>query len=76
MCGEKFTDAQLAVLRYELLQMMADPLQVAEIVRDFVVTQGYGVSSTTALDAATRIGASGCSLATIQEALEAVALVM
>jgi hypothetical protein len=55
---------------------MADPLEVAEILRDFVVTQGYGVSSTTALDAATRIGASGCSFATIQEALETVALVM
>ena len=76
MVIEKFTDAEVSVLRYQLLRTMADPLEVAEILRDFVVTQGYGVSSTTALDAATRIGASGCSFATIQEALETVALVM
>jgi hypothetical protein len=76
MCGEKFNDAEVSVLRYQLLRTMADPLEVAEIVRDFVVTQGYGVSSNTVLDAATRIGASGCSFATIQEALEVVALVM
>jgi hypothetical protein len=76
MMIEKFTDAEVAVLSYQLLRTMADPLEVAEILRDFVVTQGYGVSSTTALDAATRIGASGCLFATIQEALETVALVM
>ena len=76
MMIEKFTDAQVSVLRYQLLRTMADPLEEAAILRDFVVTQGYGVSSTTALDAATRIGASGYSFATIQEALETVALVM
>ena len=76
MMIEKFTDAEVSVLRYQLLRTMADPLEVAEILRDFVVTQGYGVSSATALDAASRIGASGYSFATIHEALEAVALVM
>jgi len=76
MMIEKFTDAEVAVLRYQLLRTMADPLEVAEILRDFVVTQGYGVCSTTALDAAARIGASGYSFATIHEALETVALVM
>jgi len=76
MCDEKFTDAEVSVLRYQLLRTMSDPMEVAEILRDFVVSQGYGVSSNTALDAATRIGASGCSFATIHEALEAVALVM
>ena len=76
MCGEKFTDAEVSALKCRLRRIMGDPLEVAEILRDFVVTQGYGVSSTTALDAATRIGASGCSFTTIQEALETVALVM
>ena len=75
MFGEKFTDSEVSVLRYQLLRM-PDPLGAAEILRDFVSNQGYGVSSNTALDAATRIGASGCSFAAIQEALEAVALVM
>ena len=76
MMIEKFTDAEVSVLRYQLLRTMADPLELAEILRDFVVTQGYGVSSATALDAASRIGASGCSFAAIHEALETVALVM
>ncbi len=76
MYGEKFTDSEIAVLRYQLLRTMADPLELAEILRDFAVTQGYGVSATTALDAASKIGASGCSFAAVQEALEAVALVM
>jgi hypothetical protein len=76
MYGDKFTEAEVSVLRYQLLRSMADPLQLAEILRDFAVTQGYGVSAKTALDAATRIGASGCSFAAVHEALEAVALVM
>jgi len=76
MCGAKFTDADVSGLRRQLLRTVLDPLGVAEILRDFVVTQGYGSSSNTVLDAATRIGASGCSFATIQEALEVVALVM
>jgi hypothetical protein len=76
MHGEKFTNSEVSVLRYQLLRTFPDPLEVAEILRGFVVTQGYGISSTTALDAATRIGASGCSFAAVQEALEAVALVM
>lgn len=76
MCGDKFTDAEVFVLRYELLRTTPDPLQAAEILRDFVAIQGYGVSAKTALDAASRIGASGCSFAAVHEALEAVALVM
>lgn len=76
MYGDKFTDSEVSVLRYQLLRTMADPLELAEILRDFAATQGYGVSAKTALDAATKIGASGCSFAAVQEALEAVALVM
>ena len=76
MYGDKFTDAEVAVLRYQFLRLMSDPLEVADTLREFVVTQGYGVCSKTAVDAATRIGASGCSFAAIHEALESVALVM
>jgi hypothetical protein len=76
MCGDKFTDAEVSVLRHKLRRMMPDPLELAEILRDFVATQGYGVSSITALDAATRIGAAGCSFTAVHEALEAVALAM
>jgi len=76
MRGEKFTDAEVSVLRYQILRRMPDPLELADILMDFIVGQGYGVSSNTALDAATRIGASGCSFGTIQEALESMALAM
>ncbi len=76
MFGEKFTSADVSVLRYRLLRRIPDPLELADILMDFVVSQGYGVSSNMALDFATKIGASGCSFATIQEALESVALVM
>jgi hypothetical protein len=76
MFGEKFTSADVSVLRDRLLRRIPDPLELADILMDFVVTQGYGVSSSMALDFATKIGASGCSFATIQEALESVALVM
>jgi len=43
MIIEKFTDAEVAVLRYQLLRTMADPLEVAEILRDFVVTSHSAV---------------------------------
>ena len=76
MLNEKFTDAEVSVLRSQILRRMPDPLELADILMDFVASQGYGVSSNTALDAATRIGASGCSFGTIQEALDSVALVM
>ena len=76
MFGEKFTSAEVSVLRYKLLRRIPDPLELADILMDFVVSQGYGVSSSMALDCAMKIGASGCSFATIQEALESVALVM
>ena len=76
MFGEKFTNAEVSVLRYNLLRTMPDPPHLAEILVDFLISQGYGISSKTALDAASKIGASGCSFATVQEELEAVALVM
>ncbi len=76
MFGKKFTDAEASVLRYHLLQTMPDPPHLAEILVDFLISQGYGVCAKTALDAASKIGASGCSFATVQEELEAVALVM
>ena len=68
--------AEVTVLSYQILRRMPDPLEVADILMDFVVSQGYSVSSTTALDAATRIGAPGCSSGTIQAALGSVALAM
>ena len=52
MFGEKFTDAEVSILRYKLLRRIPDPLELADILMDFVVSQGYGVSSSMALDCA------------------------
>ena len=75
MLAEKFTRADVAALRQELLDI-PDPFQNAEVLHDFLACRGYGVSSASALEAAGKMGAAGCSFAAIQAQLEAVALVM
>jgi len=76
MITEKFTNAELADLRDQLQQTVPDPLQIAEILQCFLMSRGYGVSSNMALDAASKMGAAGCSMAAVQKELETVALVM
>ena len=72
----KFTTAEVTSVRQQLLERIPDPLEIAEILQIFLTDRGYGVSATTALDAASKVGASGCSFAAVQAELEAVALVM
>ena len=76
MATEKFTIAEVSALRNELMQRMLDPSEAAELLQVFLMGRGYGVSPTAALDAASKMGAAGCSFAAIQKELEAVALVM
>ncbi len=76
MTAEKFTKAEVGVIREELLRRVPDPFEFAEILQGFLVDRGFGVSSNSALDAASKIGAAGCSLAALHAELEAVALVM
>ena len=76
MIMEKFTKAEVSDLRKQLLQTILDPLEIAEILQCFLMSRGYGVSSHMALDAASKVGAAGCSMAAVQKELEAVALVM
>ena len=76
MTYQKFSIAEVSAIREQLLQRIPDPFEIAEILQGFLVDHGFGVSSNTALDAASKIGASGCSFATVQTQLEAVALVM
>lgn len=75
MLAEKFTQADVTELRQELLEI-PDPFQNAEALYAFLSSRGYGISSASALDAASKMGAAGCSFTAIQAQLEAVALVM
>jgi hypothetical protein len=76
MLPEKFNKADVSALRDQLQQTIPDPLEIADILRTFLTDRGYGVCSHSALDAASKVGAAGCSFTAIQEELEAVALVM
>ena len=76
MVVNKFTNAEVSAIRNELLSGIPDPFGMAEILQGFLVDRGFGISSNAALDAASKIGASGCSFAALQTELESVALVM
>lgn len=73
---EKFPIAELQDLRNGLLQSGLDSWQAAELVSSFLSGRGYGVSRQRARDAVTRIDGISCSLETMQEELEKLALVM
>jgi hypothetical protein len=74
---EKFTMTELNALRNDLLrQRMVDSWEAAEFLRVFLMGRGYGVSPQAALDAASRVEISGCSLPVLERELEGLALVM
>ena len=73
---EKFTATDLSSLREELTRSGLDSRQAAELISAFLIVRGYGVSSYDACGAASRIESVGCSLKSMQEELEKVALVM
>jgi hypothetical protein len=73
---EKFAASDLSCLRDELMQSGLDSWQAAELIGSFLAGRGYGVSSHAARSAASRIESVGCSLQSMQEELEKLALVM
>jgi len=73
---EKFTEADLAGLRDDLLKSGIDSWQAADLISSFLSGRGYGVSNHAARKAASRIESIGCSLKCLQEELEKLALVM
>jgi len=74
---EKFTTTELSALRNDLLrQRMLASCEAAEFLRVFLMGRGYGVSPQAALDAASRVEISGCSLPVLERELEGLALVM
>ncbi|MGH9568028.1 MAG: hypothetical protein ACRD4F_00210 [Candidatus Angelobacter sp.] len=72
--GEKFSVAEVAALRNELLTGGLDSFQTAELLKMFLVGRGYGVSPESALDAVGRI--DGCDVESLHKELETLALVM
>jgi len=75
--AEKFSAMELSVLRNDLLQgSPADSREAAELLQVFLMGRGYGVSAQAALDAAGRVGMSGCSIPVLQHELENLAMVM
>ena len=73
---ERFTETDLSLLRDELMQSGLDHRQAAELISSFLTVRGYGVSHHAARGAASRIESVGCSLKSMQEELEKLALVM
>jgi hypothetical protein len=73
---EKFTEADLAGLRDDLLKSDIDSWQAADLISSFLSGRGYGVSNHAARNAASRMESIGCSLKCLQEELEKLALVM
>jgi hypothetical protein len=73
---EKFSVTELAVLRNELLQNGLDAFQAAELFTVFLAGRGYGASQEAVIDAASKIGHSGCDLDVMQKELSNLALVM
>ena len=74
--GEKFSITEISALRGELLKGGLDSLQTAELLQIFLMGRGYGVAPDAALDAASRVGGSGCSVDVIRTELDKIARVM
>ena len=73
---EKFSVAEVAALRNELLTGGLDSFQTAELLKMFLTGRGYGVSPQSALDAAGRIDGTHCDMESLHKELEDIALVM
>jgi len=72
---EKFSTAELANLRADLLRAGIDSRHAAEILTTFLMGRGYGVDSQRVTEAALRMERMTCSHECMQAELERVALV-
>jgi hypothetical protein len=73
---EKFSEADLAGLREDLLRAHLDSWQVGDVISSYLSMRGYGVSNHEVRNMVSRIERTGYSLKTMQEELEKLALVM
>ena len=73
---EKFSAADLAALREELLRSHLDTWQAADVISQYLATRGYGVSSPAARSTASRLESQGYPVDRMQAEFEQLALVM
>lgn len=73
---EKFSEADLAALREELLRSNLDSWQAADLISHYLTVRGYGVSNRAARTTASRLEVDGYSVERMQEEFEKLALVM
>jgi hypothetical protein len=72
---EKFSAAELTILRNELLRGQLDSWQAADLAANFLAGHGYGASAENLREAITSIEMSRCSIDCLQAALEGVAYI-
>ena len=76
MTEERFSPTEMTALRSELMKGLVDSRTTAELLQMFLMGHGYGVSPESAIEAATRVGGARCSLESLRQELEHLALVM
>lgn len=74
--SQKFSIAEIARLRSELLQARLDSFQAAETIQIFVAGHGYGISAEMARDAVAWLEIAGHNVEPFRKRLETSALVM
>ncbi|HLW54390.1 MAG TPA: hypothetical protein VKW06_16255 [Candidatus Angelobacter sp.] len=73
---EKFSTVQVAMLRSDLAGAGLDSFQIAETIKMFMATHGYGISAQTAREMATRFDGRRDGVEALRRELEASALMM
>ena len=73
---EKFTSAELASLRSELLHAGLDSWQAADVISGFLAGRGYGANTEQLRASVLRLEGSSRSLDRMQEELERIAFIM
>ncbi len=74
--NQKFTAAEIAALRTDLLQTGMDNWQAAELLKQFLTGRGYGVSRERAQEAVARLESAHCAVDVMHQELDSLALVM
>ncbi len=71
---ERFSIAQVATLRRDLLASGLDSFQLAETIKMFFSTHGYGISPEVAREVATRLESTSTNVEFFHRKLETLAL--
>jgi len=72
--NDKFSMTELSSLRKHVIQGGLDTWQAAEMFKVFLACHGYGVSLGDAVRAAGRVEGAGCTLESLQQELDVIAV--